>query len=968
MLEFLPVCLLATTAFAGGTTAAATIAPADTFRNGALPLLREFCFECHGGGNSAGDLDLDAIQSPADVSRATDTWQKLIRYARSDVMPPPEAERRPTQAQRERLVAALQALLYDPANPDPGPVTPRRLNRTEYRNTIRDLLGVPFDPTLDFPQDDTGYGFDNIADVLTLSPLLMEKYLAAANKILDEAIPTRHAPRRMMRVRANEARATFTPQDRRGGANVPDGWVALGSEQEDALSTRLDVPAPGDYLLRVLACALPDSPAAATTPTTRPATRPATLSLMLNDAVVLDVEVTADVARPQWYEARLGAAPGRQLFKVAVRRQRGVTQDAFIRDGRVGEIQAGRVAVKEIVIDGPVRGTVQRLAADRLGLGGQAARYGGDAVALVTTRDEATGTFDVATTGEYLIRVQACADQAGTEPAKMEIRLDDRPIEVFAVDAPSQYKPAKGDGALSERARRAVPRVYEVRARLAAGTRRVAARFLNDAYFPDDPRPNFRDRNLFVQHIEIVDLSGDPQSLPIAPPLRATFARHEPKATGVTTTASRDAARKILDEFARRAWQRPVAAEDLDRLVQLYDLATNNGETFRESVKHAMSAALVSPRFLFRGIPAAATPPSTAPVQPQAVDEFELAARLSYFLWSSTPDDELLDLAGRAELRANLDAQVKRMLASPKSQALVDNFAGQWLQFRNLDAAHPDDKAFAAYDDRLRDDMKRETRLFFQSILESDRSLLDVLDADYTFVNERLATHYGIKGVSGEQFRRVSLAGLPRRGVMTQGSVLTLTSNPTRTSPVKRGKWVLENLLGTAPPPPPPDIPPLDQSDGKPITGTLRQRLEKHRADPACASCHAPMDPIGFALENFDAIGRWRDKDAGAKIDAASSMPDGTKVSGPIDVAEILVKTRRNDFYRSVAENALTFALGRGVEPYDQPAVDRIVEDLRQTDGRFSSLINGVVNSMPFQMRRGGGMRDEHATPSAAAR
>jgi hypothetical protein len=384
--------------------------------------------------------------------------------------------------------------------------------------------------------------------------------------------------------------------------------------------------------------------------------------------------------------------------------------------------------------------------------------------------------------------------------------------------------------------------------------------------------------------------------------------------------------------------------------MKLYDVAKRQGETFHASVKHAMKGVLVSSSFLFRGEPQP-QPDDAKSIHP--IGEFELASRLSYFLWSTTPDHELLDLAARDALRKNLDAQVQRMLASPKSQALIENFAGQWLQFRNLDAAHPDPKQFEAYSDRLRDAMQRETQLFVESILREDRSLMDVLTGDYTFVNERLAKHYGMADVTGEEFRRVSLAGTRRRGVLTHGSVLTLTSNPTRTSPVKRGKWVLENLLGTAPPPPPPDIPALDPA-GKPITGTLRQRLEQHRADPSCASCHAPMDPIGFGLENFDAIGRWREKDGADPIDAGSAFASGATFNGAVELVDLLARTRRNDFLRAVTEAALTFALGRGVEPLDQPAVEKIVNDLRQHDAKFSKLILGIVNSVPFQMRRGG--------------
>jgi hypothetical protein len=606
------------------------------------------------------------------------------------------------------------------------------------------------------------------------------------------------------------------------------------------------------------------------------------------------------------------------------------------------------VHVKEIHIIGPVSGALRRVAGDRVETVGSAARSqegggGGGGAILHKTDDQAIASINIAADGEYLLRAQAYAEYAGDEYAKMELLLDDKPLKVFDVAAPAARKAVAGHE-LSNRARRAVPRVYEVPAELKAGQHKLAARFVNNLRDDAHADPNFRDRNLFVQHFEVVELSAPPLSAPMTEPVRRLFAKYAPKATD----AGAAEARALLQDFSRRAWRRPPQGDELDRLAKLYDLAHANGETFHGSVKHAMKAILVSPSFLFRGGVEA-----DAERTPHPVSEFELASRLSYFLWSTAPDNELLDLAERNELRRNLDAQVTRMLASPKSQAFVDNFAGQWLQFRNLDAAHPDGKMFEKqYDDRIRDAMKRETQLFFQAILKEDRSLLDVLTADYTFLNERLATHYGIDGVTGENFRRVSLKDTPRRGVLTHGSVLTLTSNPTRTSPVKRGKWVLQNLLGTEPPPPPPDVPPLVQ-EGKELTGTLRQRLEQHREDPACSSCHAPMDPIGFGLENFDAIGRWRDKDGKLPIDPSSQFVGGQQFTGAVELTELLAKTRRNDFFRAVTENALTFALGRGVEPFDQPAVDAIVDELRKNDGKLSSLIVGVVKSVPFQMQRG---------------
>jgi hypothetical protein len=882
-------------------------------------LLQRFCYECHGDGNSAGDLELDVYKTRADFMRSKETWKKVIQYARTHTMPPPDAERQPTQDERDALVSAIQRQLYpfDPKNPDPGRVTIRRLNRAEYRNTVRDLIGVAFDPAIDFPQDDTGYGFDNIADVLTLPPMLMEKYLAAAEKVLDESIPTDRTESRERSVAATEARASFKRDD----AQTADGWVALSSVNEDALSVAGESAAPAEYVVRVLAYAKYNAPP----PPGKTGQEPLKLSILLGDAVVRDAEVTAGEGQPQWIETRVGVPVGRHLFRVAMRRERGLAADRTASGGRVGNEQTGVVLVKEILIDGPVSGAVRRIAGERLDI---------------------TGALEVPADGKYVLRAQASAEYAGDEPAKMELSLDGKALRTFDVAAPAMLKAAPGGAKdLRDGARRAVPQIYEVQTELKAGKRQLVARFVNNLRDDASPDPNYRDRNIHIQHFEVVELSAPPRTPPLTEPMRRLFTKHAKPAAGSGE------ARALLAEFALRAWRRPPQSDELDRLVKLFDLAHENGEDFRGSVKHAMKAILVSPSFLFRGEPL--LPVAMEPRGVHPIGEFELATRLSYFVWSTTPDGELLDLAARGELRKNLDAQVKRMLASPKSQGLVDNFAGQWLQFRNLDAAHPDAKKFEAYNDRLRDAMKRETQMFFDSILREDRSLLDVLTADYTFVNERLAKHYGLDGVQGEEFRRVSLANTPRRGVVTHGSVLTLTSNPTRTSPVKRGKWVLESLLGTAPPPPPANIPPLEK-DGKPPTGTARQQLEKHRADPSCASCHASLDPIGFSLENFDAIGRFREKDGNEKIDASSAFLNGPKFTGAAELTAILAKTRRNDFLRSAAESALTYALGRGVEPFDQPAVEAILDELRKTDGRFSTLISGVVHSVPFQMRRSG--------------
>ena len=357
---------------------------------------------------------------------------------------------------------------------------------------------------------------------------------------------------------------------------------------------------------------------------------------------------------------------------------------------------------------------------------------------------------------------------------------------------------------------------------------------------------------------------------------------------------------------------------------------------------------LVSPHFLFRG---EIQPEPNNPTAIHPVNEFALASRLSYFLWSSLPDEELFALAGKGRLRAQLDTQVKRMLLDPKSEALVENFAGQWLQLRNLKLLAPDAKLFPTFDDNLRNAMVRETTLFVETILRENRSVLDFIDGDFTFLNQRLAKHYGVPGVTGDEFVRVSLKGTPRGGLLTHGSILTLTSNPTRTSPVKRGKWVLENLLGTPPPPPPPDVPEL--ADQKQLTGTLRQKMEQHRDNPVCSSCHARMDPIGFGFENFDGIGAWRDKDGDAAIDPSGELVSGEKFASPAELRAILMKQKRDDFLRCLAEKLLTYALGRGLEHYDKCAVEQITKGVEQGDFRFAALVGEIVRSTPFQKRRG---------------
>ncbi len=447
-------------------------------------------------------------------------------------------------------------------------------------------------------------------------------------------------------------------------------------------------------------------------------------------------------------------------------------------------------------------------------------------------------------------------------------------------------------------------------------------------------------------YLEYIHVHGPEQQMPLGKTAsyRRIFVcghrvgKHEPSCAG-----------RILEPLARRAYRRPVAPEEVDDLVSLVDLAQSRGDSFEDGVRVALQAILVSPKFLFR----LERDPPSSDRKGRPVSHLELASRLSYFLWSSMPDEQLLGLAeqGRLHDRAVLHAEVKRMLADPKSEAFVESFAGQWLQTRNLDVVKPDADLFPEFDHHLREAMRTETRMFFDAVLREDRSVLEFLDGRFTFLNERLARHYDIEGVSGPAFRRYDWEDdAERSGVLTQASVLTVSSYPNRTSPVIRGKWILENLLNSPPPPPPPDTPALDE-EGVGDSVSMREQLEKHRANALCASCHARMDPLGFSLENYDAIGRWRLMDGRFPVDASGVLPNGVAITGSTDLKRVL-RADAPAFVRALSEKMLTYALGRGLETYDRPAIREITERVEARRHRFSELILAVVDSVPFRMRR----------------
>ena len=746
------------------------------FHKEVLPLLNRYCWDCHGDGATKGDFSLDAFTNLNAVLKDRRAWEHVLHNVESGEMPP-KKKSQPTLAERESITAWIGRTLFpvDPANPDPGRVTLRRLNRVEYDNTIRDLVGVDFKPADDFPQDDVGYGFDNIGDVLSLPPVLFEKYLKAAERVMDDAIVTGPRP-------APEKR--FGPQQMEGGADI-----------------------------------------------------------------------------------------------------------------------------------GPVRG--------------------------LASNGELSVEANFPQPGRYALRAKAYEEKAGDEPVRMALRLGGKDVQQFDVKAKVRE-----------------PAVYAAEVEVAAaGRQRVSVAFLNDFYNvktvetkregkPPKKEKVIEDRNFYCLHIEVAGPLGVEAALP------DTHKRIFTKPHGGKDDAA--VARELVGKFTRKAWRRPVAKGETDRLMKLYEEARANGDNFEAGVKHALVAVLVSPHFLFRG-ELQSDPDNPSVVRD--IDEHSLATRLSYFLWSTMPDGELSALADAGKLRKQLDAQLRRMLRDPKARALTENFAGQWLQLRRLGAVDPDHDKFPSFTEELRGDMRTETEQFFAHILSEDRPVTDFLVADYTFVNERLAKHYGLPGVAGDEFRKVSLAGTPRQGLLTHGSILTLTSNPARTSPVKRGKWVLENLLATPPPPPPPDVPPLEA--GEKLTGTLRQRMEKHRDNAMCASCHARMDPIGFAFEHFDGVGAYRDKDGIDPVEPAGELATGEKFTDHRQLNQVLATAKRPDFLRCISEKLLTYSLGRGLEYYDKPAVERIVKSMEQDGFKFSALVDAVIRSAPFQRRRGEGSPEQ---------
>ena len=737
---------------------AAEAPSAGSFEKAVLPVLSKSCAGCHNDRMSSGGLNLGFFSTTASINEQRDGWERILQKIRTGEMPP-KGIPRPSAGDIDALMNHVRSE-WERADklvkPDPGRVTARRLNRAEYSNTIRDLLGVDFRAEKDFPGDDSGYGFDNIGDVLTISPILMEKYMTAAERIAARAI---------------------------GADPLPKPMEAMYHSRDKA------------------------------------------------------------IRRPD--------------------------------------------------------------------------------------RSSIEATHRVDWDAEYLIRIGLPGEREATaKPVMMGFWMDGKLLHTMPVETkPSglvYFNPYSEE---------------QFRLTLPEGDHTFRAGFIGDDYvkqFTSDKDAYSDKKNKFLASITFLGpyaVKGEKAS--------------RKKILVCDPNSGQACVDKIVATLARRAYRRPVTKADTAQLMKFVAMGRAQGQSVEQGIQLAIQAMLVSPHFLFR-IERDADP--TDPNKIHRITDLELAARLSYFMWSSMPDEELLAAAEAGKLRASIIPQVKRMLADDRASALAENFAGQWLEIRNLNSVKPDPKLFPDWGPDLRDAMRAETRLFFETLLRDNRPLSEFINARFTFLNDRLAKHYGIDGITGPEFRRVELTTNQRGGILSHASVLTVSSYPTRTSPTIRGKYVLQNILGTPPPPPPPDVPQLDE-DAVATAGSLRVQMEKHRNNPICASCHTRMDALGFGLENYDAIGRWRTKDGKFELDSSGAV-NGKTFTNPAELNTVLAGDM-DDFTRCITEKMLTYALGRGLERYDKKTISDIDRNLAAAGNGFQNLVFEIVQSPPFQMRRG---------------
>lgn len=764
------------------------------------PFVEKYCLGCHRGADAEGGFDLSGFATAEQVLNHRRPWQRVLRQLKVDAMPP-DGEPRPGAAERQAVIGWIEsALAYvDPTKPlDPGRVTVRRLNRTEYNNTIRDLFGVSIPLADEFPADDLGYGFDNIGDVLSISPLRLEQYLNAAERLTTLLRADSGTPALDDFIEAGHLRHNGTPprnSSDRGRELVP------GTE----LYALFEFPLPGEY--------------------------------------EISIQVWGD-EKPR-------------------------EKDRDVNERWLEE--------REIPLDLTARPVVE---------------------ATVLCDDHVVGHLPVrpgnATTALKQVLSVRVVEQAGYHTIRVRHRFP-REMSQEAIAAHRQ-KPLLA------------PRL---------GLRQIRVR---------GPL-RFADAKLTPAHEALIHTEPAPGESPSA------------------------ACRRALQVIATHAWRRPVTPEELEQVGRFCDRHLQQGKTLAQALELATQTVLISPKFLYR---LELLPPDAQPGVPVPLDDYALASRLSYFLWSSMPDDELFHLAAAKKLSDPdiLAEQVQRLLRDPRADAFLEGFFGQWLGLRKLPDIMFDVKLYPAFSSELKDDLRRETALFIASVVKENRSILDLLRAEYTFVNGRLAGYYGISGVERSAgFQKVSLEGTPRQGILTQASVLMLPSYPNRTSPTRRGNWILETILGEEPPPPPDNVPELAETQAARPNLSLRQQLELHRSNAVCASCHRTMDSIGFGLENFDAIGRWREEDNGKAIDAAGELPSGERFANPRELIALLLK-RKGDFARNLTSRLLTYALGRGLEHTDRPVVDAILKRTEAGEYRFHDVIREVVLSQPFRYQR----------------
>ena len=876
----------------------------ETYEKQVLPVLQKYCYDCHGDGMDKGNFALDKHPDYKVLMADRKYWDNVREHVDTHVMPP-ENKDQPTNEERAEITRWIEDDVFwvDPTRPDPGHITLRRLNRVEYNNTIRDIFRVDSRPAANFPPDDTGYGYDNIGDVLTLSPLLMEKYMKAARKVVDDSIWTRSPTRVLKELRAKD----FTDVDDSSDM-VDDSTRSIFKAGE--IVARYDVQSAGLWraTLRVSA----DQAGA----------EKARVAVLVDGKEVRQYDVTSELnGKPEqkWQTLNFDMPLEKGARKIALRFLNDFHDEAATDPKRKDR----NVYMQYLELAGPLRirsaeqSTLlnvlfegMKMEKPSLVLKGSDFDSPGPAPTSIEkdficlfTNSYVTRSIEIPDNGAYRLRLIVGADQAGTEKVKLRVNLGDTQF--------GEKEITVGTGKYEE---------WVFTPEMKKGFHELRIEFLND--YGGGPG---KDRNAFIQQV-------------ILEPVNAKV-----------LVPDREMVRKWIATLGLRIFRRPPDESDLQKLYAMADMVLADGGGPLEALKLATEALLCSPKFLFRG---GAEPTGVAQNGSVLVDEYTLASRLSYFLWSSCPDDELLALAAKGELRKNLPQQLSRMIADWKGWAMAENFAGQWLQLRDVELVSPNGRLYPEFQGGIAGEMKKESQMFFDHIYRDNRSVLEFLDSDYTFLSEKLANFYSIPGVKGKEFRKVSLAGTPRGGILTQGSILTITSHPNRTSPVKRGKFLLENILGTPPPPAPQDVPAFREDRGARVEGTLRQRFEAHRANPSCASCHAFLDPMGFAFENYDAIGRWRDKDNRQPIDATGKLLTGQAFDGAQALRKVLVEARKTEFTKCLTENLMTYALGRGLDYPDKPFVKDITKHAGETGYKFQDIIGAVVQSPPFQRMR----------------